>query len=1246
MANMTEQEELTPFHLNNYNDIKTSMYIEASAGTGKTHNITGIVEKLINSNIPLEKILIVTYTEKAVGELRNRIREQCPDQDVDNANIFTIHSFCQKTLSEFSFSANQCSNLSLVSDNEIEDFIERWIRDVLITNSDFKSLFESAILKNTFIDNLINDFKQMISKYYLNIAGEEDNDIVSLDADSFIEIDGSVITCETAEKLAKLASNLTCIEDLFIINGFEDRWNHLKDNREAKKAEELKTDILNNINNNHIFDYNGYSFKSNTVGSEIKADLEFFKDLKNWLKIIVADTDPFSIIKFYTNQLKTLYLAWQQEKEKNKMQSYNDMLRNVREAVCEPDSILKKNLQKKYQYAIIDEFQDTNQIQWDIFRTVFMEDNEHTIIVVGDPKQSIYAFQGADVNVYKTAVKSIAKKGKGYRLSTNYRSTDEMVEACNILFQDKIISDITKEADSKTKKKTNKDTEPEEIQFFDARGMNIDPDYTISFTNSAPSHKKASAQYFDTTEEPYGWKITKPVWTAGNSQKMIDEETFAKVAAQTIIDCCSFENGKTKLQVFKKDKNGNCTQLRNVSFRDFTVLTRTSTEMPAFEKEFQKAGIPFLRYKDKNLFAGIECQHWISLFNAIGADDFTGSKRSLLSEALFTSFFGIPLDQVQDEKYDNPYNPERQKIILWQSLAQQRRWANLLQRIFEDSDIENRLSRLDKIPSLSKFRQIGNYAIEYLYKNECSIEEVSHHLARLAQSTKGVEEGDNLVAKGTDFDSVQLMTIHASKGLEFPVVIAAGGYKQKYPNIPSVYAFHEKGKAKIGFSEYAKNKMNMELDYEWQRLFYVAYTRASSLLILPYYKKWKSYSPYSFLGKNIGPLMNIANEYCKALTIPPTLDYKVLKSSVQEILNKNNEESQQQKASSTDEEELAVEEAIEKQKMNTVALSKEVPSHILYKHSYISLSKKGKKDSTEMTENGGRADKDGSGSEDKERESTAAFDSSENPVLYNTAASIAITEAPAKYPKGTKIGIALHEVFEKADFVRHGSLTSAREAEQSQEIIQLISSCLKKQTILIPENDPEKWISYTSSLLWKTLNAKFPEITGSTQTGNFFSLKEIDSEHRISEAEYNMNADSDAATVGSALKNYCNGFIDLVFMRQINGKEVYSILDWKSNTFTKEGYSDYVSLKKETDKDYSIQRVLYSYSLIRWLKIFYKDESEAEIFENHFGGIYYVYIRGCTPGSSSGIYARTWKSWAELEKAYKKIFKELITKKQ
>ena len=132
MANVTTKV----FNIQNFRS-KQNYVIEASAGTGKTYNITGIVKKLIDKNVKLEEILIVTYTEKAAGELRDRIRAKCPDEDVDNAAIFTIHSFCQKTLSEFSFTANQCAKLSLVDDDAIDDFIDRWIRDVLKNNSDF-----------------------------------------------------------------------------------------------------------------------------------------------------------------------------------------------------------------------------------------------------------------------------------------------------------------------------------------------------------------------------------------------------------------------------------------------------------------------------------------------------------------------------------------------------------------------------------------------------------------------------------------------------------------------------------------------------------------------------------------------------------------------------------------------------------------------------------------------------------------------------------------------------------------------------------------------------------------------------------------------------------------------------------------------------------------------------------------------------------------------------------------------------
>ena len=388
---------------------RKSMFIEASAGTGKTYTITGIVENLVkNAKIPLEKILIVTYTEKAVGELKDRIRSRLtniPDchADVDNAPIYTIHSFCQKTLDEFAFTAEQPFSLSLVNESEIGDFIDRWIRDNLATNTEFEKLYSSAEKASSLIRKLKKDLSSAVDKYYLNLNSEEDKEIISLDDQHCTEINGQLISYEEFNKIA----SPDCIEDMFVLQGFEEVWNDLLANRSALKAAEFIQEIENNIKNSHKFTFNGRVFQVNRLGSEIKEDFLYLKSVKE-LKLEV--TDKSRAEEFFTHVLKDLYLAWQEEKSKNKQQSYNDMIRNVREAVCNEGLELKKKLQEKYTYAIIDEFQDTNKRQWDIFSRVFMEDDQHTIIVVGDPKQSIYSFQGADVNVYQEAIQQIADR--------------------------------------------------------------------------------------------------------------------------------------------------------------------------------------------------------------------------------------------------------------------------------------------------------------------------------------------------------------------------------------------------------------------------------------------------------------------------------------------------------------------------------------------------------------------------------------------------------------------------------------------------------------------------------------------------------------------------------------------------------------------------------------------------------------------------------------------------------------------
>ena len=301
------------FDSNHIEDIKTSMFIEASAGTGKTYTITKLIKKLLSQGIKLDELLVVTYTEKATGELRDRIRKECPDEEVDSASIFTIHSFCQKILSEFAFTANQNENLSVIADDSLCGFIDYWIRSELIHDKDFQELFENAGKEDSLIEWISESLKNSVKNYYLNSRGEEDSSIVTIN-DEYTHIDRK--------------------KPLVI--------NHIYTYQEIDRLLEL-----------------------HEAGDEDSA-----AEFQCVLKDAKANND-YKKARFIRNQLKKIYLAWEQEKEKNKWLSYDDMLRKVREAVCNPQSKFKEQLRRKYKIAIIDEFQDTNQKQWDIFKSIF-----------------------------------------------------------------------------------------------------------------------------------------------------------------------------------------------------------------------------------------------------------------------------------------------------------------------------------------------------------------------------------------------------------------------------------------------------------------------------------------------------------------------------------------------------------------------------------------------------------------------------------------------------------------------------------------------------------------------------------------------------------------------------------------------------------------------------------------------------------------------------------------------------------
>lgn len=1241
---------LLPFDSNHIDsnevfDPKQSMFIEASAGTGKTYTIELIVARLLLERTKLSQILLVTYTEKAAGELKDRIRKKIQEvlerqqliknvsrqlssdelalfetalREIDSAQIFTIHSFCQKTLKTYAYDAWRPFEMELVDDSLVKNIIQRKLRDEWPNNPEFKVLLgyeetvkdENASDEGGELEKLAKDIELVlvnaIAKYYLDKNGNENPEIINLVPPFLIkDING----------LKKINEFNTIYQTLS-----RPEYSGYRPTKTGKTIADL-IDVLNDwkapnglFNGTSFPDPNKSNFKPNIPWpDELKtaySDLYKFREkYKNYFQKDSYNKIVYNYLrnKFLYPELSKLYLEWRQEKLDHKLESYQDMITVVHQAiVLDDDSNLKDELRKTYQYAIIDEFQDTNRLQWDIFRTLFLGVRDHAIFVVGDPKQSIYAFQGADLTVYQEAIHTI---GNGRRLDTNYRSTHEIIEACNSLFDPNQGS-----------------------QFFN--------DESLSFEASKTPDSPKVQTTFD-------GKITKPVWL---SEDNISDSNFAKLAAQKIIECCTRQNGKTRLQIFKDKKDS--TTLRDVSFKDFAILARTKTEFVSIENELKKLGIPFVRYKDDNLFDSKECMQWIALFKAIDADDFTAYNRRILNEALLTDFFPPVNVEQKDEcgsqshapktvlrklhtvnlnVYDDPQCPERHQLAKYHALARKFRWAEMIESIYRHSNIEaNTASDLSKLQSLAKFQQIGNYSLEYLYAHRCTLRELIKHLDNLQKKfNESIDKDGNLVARNTDFDAVQLMTIHASKGLEFPVVISVAGFKGYNNQAKGPYSYHETvGNQKykyLGFDEISKKNQEQEDRLEWHRLFYVAYTRASALLILPRYIK----SSDLFLTGSLQAFAESQDDYFEEIH-PSDERYDKLKIDVQTILasaKQNNCKTE------TTHDEAAQLEAVQ-------TLQNSLGKKSLIQHSYSTLADKVQLKEVEIepetVDSEGRSSDMASDGEEPEEKSVYRLEPNVDlhPIhIYRSEdySASAPINAEADYPKGKQLGNAIHEVFEKIDFNKADCKSS--DFIKDQEVIALINQTYAKYGL--PLSRHPAWRDLTAQYVWNTLNAKLPVIARNSEHTKSFALKELSNSEHFAEVEFWLEGDLIHDNhVPKTGEYYSKGFMDLIFVREINGIKRYSILDWKSDRLESDDYSNYKAIKEKVDKEYAVQRVLYSYCLIQWLKQFYPGLSEDEIFEQHFGGIYYAFVRGTANGTANGIYAQTWDSYKTLKDNY------------
>ncbi len=415
--------------------LQRRLFLEASAGTGKTFTIEHLVIRLLlETDYTLDQILVVTFTRAATRELKVRIRANLERAlslehkeklkngllTFENAQIFTIHGFCHRILQEFAFEASISVDLQ-----EWEDKEEKWaILEFLRSTTALSPAQLQRVLGSVRgdIDTLVNkllkapETKVFSSYELLKQANSNLSRIVSFSVTEAFDLARPHYKGMTSSDFDKQAALLDLALQRKEI--LPQEWDRLIAEEEI---------FLEGIESGNL--------KARTKFTS-DASLEHLRSAV--LPALEAARNPRQIFQ-------VLSQAWHQERKKlsrlYERVSPDDLLKMVQEKLTEKSFV--SEIRKKYQAVIVDEFQDTDPIQWKIFETLFLADPTKAVYLVGDPKQSIYAFRSADIYTFLDAAKRFEIEEKA-ALTTNYRCTQGLLDALNRLFCAKPWMDLPK----------------------------------------------------------------------------------------------------------------------------------------------------------------------------------------------------------------------------------------------------------------------------------------------------------------------------------------------------------------------------------------------------------------------------------------------------------------------------------------------------------------------------------------------------------------------------------------------------------------------------------------------------------------------------------------------------------------------------------------------------------------------------------------------------------------------------------
>jgi exodeoxyribonuclease V beta subunit len=825
--------------------------VESSAGTGKTFLLEHLfVDLILTHGLSCEEILVVTFTEKATAELVLRLRkliarlanlraddamaiagtraqaDTCWTLDAnakrllgeallafDRASIFTIHGFCQRVLRDHAFVQGRFFDEELIGEEAVfSEAFHGVLRTQVSHDSGLVAAFEAWAASGKSIADLEALLRKCAGKEAAPLRMHFDEARLAQAMAAWQPVDDEQLKRYLKEakvhsstvkailsRLDRLSEIITAchgdaVRFLAAMQSFPSEAR--PDDRLAYLVEKLPT------------------ASANTNG------------LAGTVRELHEATVPLEVL--LVERLLPLIRESAAKRKRNAgLFDFSDMLSLVAKTLADPGPAgraLLEALRRRYRHALIDEFQDTDNIQWSIFRRIFVEGSDgpgHDLTVIGDPKQAIYGFRGADVQAYLGATRALREAGGNCLvLDRNFRSTAGIIEATNLMFD-------------------------QNAEFF-RRASGIAYDHPV----------RCGREDLHLLGESTTASAPVVVFGLATEQKSLRTPCArAAVEAAIVGELRRLLDPASPLRLSSRDGD------RPLRALDIFILTFTNSESRAIGRALGAASIPFAFYKLGHLFASPEAEEVLTVLRAITAPE----DRSLRVQALLTGFFDLDvLGAAACADLGQTAAPV-QLLLHFAGLADEGDIPALFASMIDDSGIVRR-----EVFANAGERTLTNitHVLEVLQaewaRSHASLPELTDLLGAFINGTRTPpgQEGD-LQRLETDKDAVQILTVHKAKGLEADVVFIYGGTGEKSGE--QVRVFHEDGQRVLHvgrLDDEGKRLAEIEKEDERSRLLYVALTRARYRLYLSHYPPefGKLKGPYGRANQRLDDILGQRHE--------------------------------------------------------------------------------------------------------------------------------------------------------------------------------------------------------------------------------------------------------------------------------------------------------------------------------------------------------------------------------------------------